>query len=73
MNTEVLRRDLNERIDQIADSMLRRQQEMARTERYLARARNEKSVLDRRLQEELARYDSNFIESIREVEREVAT
>jgi hypothetical protein len=73
MNTEVRRRDLNERIDQIADSMLRRQQEIARTERYLARARTEKAALDGRLQEELARYDSSFIESIREVERQVAT
>jgi hypothetical protein len=73
MNREVLRRDLNERIDQIADSMVRRQQEVVRMERHLARARAEKTVLDRQLQEELARYDSSFIESIRAVEREVAT
>lgn len=73
MNTEILRRDLNERIDQIADSMMRRQQEIARMERYVARARAEKAVLDRQLQEELARYDSSFIESIRAVEREAAT
>lgn len=73
LDMEVLRRDLNERIDQIADSITRRQQEISRSERYLARSCKEKSELDSELQEELARYDSSFIESIREVEREVAT
>lgn len=73
METEVLRRDMNDRIDQIADSMARRQREISRMERYLAREREHKAELDRQLQEELARYDSSFIESIREVEREVAT
>lgn len=73
MQTEILRRDMNDRIDQIADSMTRRQREISRMERYLARETKRKAELDRQLQEELARYDSSFIESIREVEREVAT
>ncbi|MEW6428408.1 MAG: hypothetical protein AB1568_10275 [Thermodesulfobacteriota bacterium] len=73
MGLEALRRDLNERIDQIADSIMRRERESKRMERQLAQAQERKSSLDRQLQEELARYDSAFVESIRGVERESAT
>lgn len=73
MDAEVLRRDLNDRIDQIADALSRRQQEIARMERRLEVARARKVSLDRQLQDDLARYDSSFIESIREVDREAAT
>lgn len=73
IEAEVFRRDLNDRIDQIADALTRRQQEIGRMERLLAIARTRKSTLDRQLQNDLARYDSSFIESIREVDREAAT
>lgn len=42
-------------------------------ERRLELARVRKVTLDRQLQNDLARYDSSFIESIREVDREAAT
>lgn len=70
---EALRRDLNERIDQIADSIERRKRELSRTVRRLTQTEAQKASLDRRLHDELARYDSAFMESIRDVERESAT
>lgn len=73
LELEALRRDLNERIDQIADSIARRERESARMMRQLQQAEQRKAILDRQLQEELARYDSAFVESIRGVEREIAT
>jgi len=73
IDAEILRRDLNDRIDQIADALTRRQQEIARMERRLEVARVRKAALDKQLQDDLARYDSSFIESIREVDREAAT
>jgi rubrerythrin len=73
LELEALRRDLNERIDQIADSIARREREISRMEKQLAQARQRKESLDRQLQEELARYDSAFVESIRGTEREIAT
>lgn len=73
VDAEAVRRELNDRIDQIADSMNRRRQALERSERELQIAETEKSGLDRRLQDELRRYDSAFVESIREVDREIAT
>lgn len=73
LELEALRRDLNERIDQIADSITRRERESGRMIRQLEQAEQRKAALDRQLHEELARYDSAFVESIRGVEREIAT
>lgn len=73
LELEALRRDLNERIDQIADSIARRERESPRMMRQLQQAEQRKAALDRQLQEGLARYDSAFVESIRGVEREIAT
>jgi predicted nucleic acid-binding Zn-ribbon protein len=73
LEQEVLRRDLNERIDQLADAIERRENERARLKRRLVRLEQEKAALDQQLQRELARYDSAFVESIRTADREVAT
>ncbi len=70
---EALRRDLNERIDQIADSIARRQRELSKSERQLVELRIRKQTLDKQLQLELSRYDSAYVESIRTTEREIAT
>lgn len=70
---EAVRRELNDRIDQITDSVGRRTQALRRSERQLQNAESEKRQLDRQLQDELARYDSAFIESIRVVDRQIAT
>lgn len=73
IETEAVRRELNDRIDQISDSMNRKQQVLERSERELQKAKNKKQQLDRQLQNELRRYDSAFVESIRLVERKIAT
>lgn len=70
---EAVRRELNDRIDQIADSISRRRQALARSERQLKSTESAKRHLDLQLQNELARYDSAFVESIRVVDREIAT
>jgi hypothetical protein len=72
VETEAVRRELNDRIDQISDSMNRRRQALERSQRELRGAENAKRQLDRQLQDELSRYDSAFVESIRVVDREIA-
>jgi DNA repair exonuclease SbcCD ATPase subunit len=73
LELEALRHDLNCRIDEIADSIQRREQVFERMNRQLEEARNKKRRLDKQLQEELAIYDSAFVESIRSTDREIAT
>ncbi|SFB41813.1 AAA domain-containing protein [Collimonas sp. OK607] len=70
---EALHRDMNDRIEQIGDSIQRREREIARMHRLLAGEISEKEALDAQLQTELARYDSSFVESVRASEREIAT
>jgi len=70
---EALRRDLNDRVDQITDSIARREHELKHMTRILVRLQQDKELLDGQLQEELARYDSAFVESIRGIERDIAT
>ena len=73
VDTEAVRRELNDRIDQLTDSIRRKQLAMERSRRELQRTEDEKRQLDRRLQDELGRYDSAFVENIRVVDREIAT
>ena len=73
LELEALRREINDRIDQIGDSIERRERALARSRRQLSQLRADKSSLDQALQQELERYDSAFVESIRAVDREVAT
>lgn len=73
VDLEALRRDFNDRIDEITDSIERRDRELRRMNKHLGRLNHRKSLLDSRLQQELSRYDSAFVESIRGVEREIAT
>jgi rubrerythrin len=73
LELEAMRRELNDRIDQIADSIERRERALGRSKRQLEQLRAEKSVLDQTLHRELARYDSAFVESVRALDREVAT
>jgi rubrerythrin len=73
LELEALRRELNDRIDQIADSVERRERGLDRSKRVLEQLRAEKAGLDRMLERELARYDSAFVENIRAVDREIAT
>ncbi|RJX19451.1 MAG: hypothetical protein C4575_08545 [Desulforudis sp.] len=69
---EALRRDLNERIDELTDSIARRRATRERQQRSLSQANARKAALDRQLADELAKYDSAFVTSIRATDREVA-
>lgn len=69
---EALRRDVNDRIDDLADSIQRHTLERERQQRALKRVISDKSRLDRVLAEELARYDSAFVARIRVAESRVA-
>lgn len=73
VDPEAVRREVNDRIDQIADSMTRKRQALERSERELQIAESAKRQLDRQLQDELLLYDSAFVESIRVVDRNIAT
>lgn len=70
---ESMRRELNDRIDQLSDSMSRRNLALSKSKRELENIKKEKSRLDKQLQGELARYDSAFVESIRTLDRSIAT
>lgn len=73
LELEAMRRELNDRIDQIADSIQRRERALGRSTRLRDQLRTEKVRLDESLQHELARYDSAFVESVRARDREIAT
>lgn len=73
MEHEAVRRELNERIDEIADSIRRRERGLERSKRELAMLRARKRELDENLQREVERYDSAFVDSIRKSDSEVAT
>jgi DNA repair exonuclease SbcCD ATPase subunit len=73
MELEAVRRELNDRIDQIADSIQRRESALGKSQRQLLQLRSQKAALDDTLQRELARYDSAFVESVRSLDREIAT
>lgn len=73
LELEAMRRELNDRIDQISDSIQRRERAMGQSARQLNMTMSEKATLDKTLQQELARYDSAFVENIRSFDRESAT
>ena len=73
LELEALRRDFNERIDQIGDSIDRRKRALSRMGTQLRRMETKKTELDDELRRQLEPYDSSFVESAREVERDVAT
>lgn len=73
LELEATRRELNDRIDQISDSIQRRERALARSIRQRDALKSEKREQDLILQRELSNYDSAFVESIRSVDREYAT
>jgi len=73
LELEAMRRELNDRVDQITDSIERRERALDRSRWQLEQQRAAKASLDETLERELSRYDSAFVESIRTLEREIAT
>ena len=72
VETEAVRRELNDRIDQIAESIKRREEALGRSKRELEQLRVKKATLDESLQRELARYDSAYVESVRHIDAQIA-
>lgn len=73
LELESVRRELNERIDQLDDAIRRREGALARSRRQIEQVQTAKSQLDVALQQQLAQYDSAFVQSVRSIERESAT
>ena len=73
LEQEAFRRELNDRIDQIADSIRRRDEALERSKRELHSLRAQKRQQDETLQRDVERYDSPFVESIRHLAGEIAT
>ena len=73
LELEALRRDLNERTDELSDSLSRRKAELERMTRLLKQTIARKARLDDQLADELQKYDSAYVSNIRALDREAAT
>ena len=73
IDNESLRKDINIRIDELADSIKRREMELSKSNRYLMKLLTDKAHLDTQLQEDLSNYDSAIVEEIRYVDKIIAT
>ncbi|MPM40647.1 hypothetical protein SDC9_87291 [bioreactor metagenome] len=73
LDDEVVRKDINTRIDELADSIKRRDAEIRRAKLQLDEAIAHKEFFDAKLQEDLSNYDSAIVEEIRQAERTIAT
>jgi hypothetical protein len=72
LELEALRRDLNNRIDELTESIRRREEALERMARELDQTSQHKRHLDERLGSELSIYDSAFLGSVRGLDREIA-
>jgi hypothetical protein len=70
---EILRRELNTQMDDLADSIARHERAAVLQERQVNALLVRKSDLDQALASELARYDSAFVANVRAADRRVAT
>jgi len=73
IDDESRRKDINSRIDELADSIKRRELELSRLRNHLELIKTEKTRLDMQLQEDLTNYDSAIIEQIRHTDKLIAT
>lgn len=73
LDNDTIRKDLNVRIDELSDSIKRREHEIDRMKKVLSKTLKEKAYLDQQLQNDLRNYDSAIVEELRIVDREIAT
>jgi hypothetical protein len=73
MEEEVVRRDLDLRIKELDESLERHKKARIAQELDLSRLKEEKALLDEKLDEELKNYDSRFLARSREIERKIAS
>jgi hypothetical protein len=71
INSDALQRDVTARIDELNESVKRHKLEQSRAERELARIVAAKEARDHELSDELARYDSAQVATIRSLDRQV--
>lgn len=72
LDPEAIRRDLNDRIDELQDSIDRHKREATRQSERIETLKIQKSNLDRQLSKELEQYDSAFLSNARATERRIA-
>jgi uncharacterized Zn finger protein (UPF0148 family) len=70
---QVAKRDLDNRLQEIEDTLGRSQRSVKKQESTVETVRRQKNELDHQLQNELRRYDSAFLSQAREVDRRMAT
>ncbi|MCK5374356.1 MAG: hypothetical protein KAJ40_03645, partial [Alphaproteobacteria bacterium] len=70
--SEMIRKDLTSRLNDITESIERHSWALKIQERRVQAQCNDKSLLDKRLMEELVVYDSSYLSHARETERRVA-
>lgn len=72
-HTEVAKRDLESRLREVDETIIRSQRSVIRQERVLAELKQRKHSSDQRLQVELQQYDSVYVAKAKEAARRVAT
>ncbi|MDB4671439.1 AAA family ATPase [Pirellulaceae bacterium] len=71
VDTEILRQDLNTRIDELEELVNRHRTEIEKQLKAVAKLRHQKIELDQKLNRELQQYDSAYVSQIRGVDREI--
>lgn len=69
---EAVRRDFNTRAKELNESIERRKAYLERLESDLSEALEKKRLLDKKLQVQLRNYDSAYVETVRELDAEIA-
>lgn len=72
LRSEMINRDITNRIAELDESILRHQDAIARTQRTSEALRTEKEALDTRYTVEMAQYDSAYVANTRTLERRSA-
>lgn len=72
VDTEVLRQDLNTRIDELEELLKRHRKSLDRQTLIVDRLSQTKIKLDKQLSRELEQYDSAYVSRIRNIERKIA-
>jgi uncharacterized Zn finger protein (UPF0148 family) len=72
IDVELLRNDLNTRIDELDDLIARHEKEIEAQKARVERVQEEKRRLDRQLTLQLEQYDSAYVSQIRAIERKIA-
>jgi uncharacterized coiled-coil DUF342 family protein len=71
VDTEILRQDLNTRIDELEELVNRHRAELDKQQQAVAKLRQHKIELDQQLNRELQQYDSAYVSQIRGVDSEI--